>query len=106
MTLNEIRERVARAICAGCEENPDHQGDGRGNDYRWQDYLGPADAALDALGLGYEVKDVEMPNFAWIVNALLDFADCLAEDNSTNGALLHQARVLRDYLDAGLQLNP
>lgn len=51
LTPNEIRERVARAICTGCGENPDHRGDARGNDYRWQDYLEPADAALDALGL-------------------------------------------------------
>lgn len=45
-----IRERVARAICTACEENPDHRGDARGNDYRWQDYLETADAAIRALG--------------------------------------------------------
>jgi hypothetical protein len=40
------REAVARAICKACEENPDHPGDARGNPFRWQDYLGAADAAI------------------------------------------------------------
>ena len=43
------RERVARAICAACLENPDHSGDARGNEYRWQDYLTAADAAIAAF---------------------------------------------------------
>lgn len=43
------REAVARAICAACHENPDHQGDARGNEFRWQDYLEPADAAIAAM---------------------------------------------------------
>lgn len=42
------REAIARAICLACEENPDHRGDARGNDWRWQDYLGAADAAIAA----------------------------------------------------------
>lgn len=40
------RERVARAICKACDENPDHQGDAKGNAFRWQDYLAAADAAI------------------------------------------------------------
>ena len=43
------REAVARAICVACEENPDHAGDCRGNEKRWQDYLPCADAAVAAL---------------------------------------------------------
>lgn len=43
------RERVARAICLACHEDPDHCGDAQGNEKRWQDYLGCADAALAAL---------------------------------------------------------
>ncbi len=43
------RERVARAICSACEENPEHSGDARGNARRWQDYLPIADAAIAAL---------------------------------------------------------
>lgn len=109
MTPNEIRERVARAICTGCDENPDHRGDARGNDYRWQDYLEPADAALDAVGLGYGEKDVGLPNFAWIVSALQDFADDLEQGDLPNGALLHRAKVLQAYIQAyigdGLQPN-
>ena len=42
-------EAVARAICRACEENPDHSGDCRGNDYRWQDYRGPAIAAMETV---------------------------------------------------------
>ena len=41
-------ESVAKAICKACEENPDSQGDCRGNDYRWQDYLPVAEAAITA----------------------------------------------------------
>ncbi|CAK0780942.1 hypothetical protein CCP4SC76_7640017 [Gammaproteobacteria bacterium] len=45
----DIRESLARAICKACEENPDDRGDARGNDYRWQDYLDCADAAMDVF---------------------------------------------------------
>lgn len=64
-TAEEVRERVARAICAGCEENPDHLGDARGNDYRWQDYLDVADAVIDAhlAGMGEPVAQGES---AWL----------------------------------------
>jgi len=44
-----VVEAVARAICVACEENPDHQGDARGNEFRWQDYRNPALAAISAL---------------------------------------------------------
>ena len=42
-------ERVARAICTACGENPDHSGDCRGNDFRWQDYREAAIAAIRAV---------------------------------------------------------
>ena len=43
------RIAVARAICTACHENPDHKGDAGGNQYRWQDYLDVADAAIAAM---------------------------------------------------------
>lgn len=43
------RISVARAICLACHENPDHKGDAGGNQYRWQDYLDVADAAIAAM---------------------------------------------------------
>jgi len=39
-------ERVARAVCAACGENPDHPGDARGHTLRWQDYIEAAEAAI------------------------------------------------------------
>lgn len=45
---DENRDRVARAICVACDENPDHAGDCRGNEFRWQDYRVIAQAAIDA----------------------------------------------------------
>lgn len=42
-------ELIARTICIGCEEQPDHQGDARGNDYRWQDYRSVAVMVLDVI---------------------------------------------------------
>jgi len=48
---NDI-EQVARAICMACEENPDHIGDARGNEKRWQDYIPVAEAAIEALNKG------------------------------------------------------
>lgn len=44
-----MREAVARAICAACEERPDAPGDARGNGKRWQDYASVADAAIAAM---------------------------------------------------------
>ena len=44
-----LLEAVARAICVACEENPDHQGDARGNEFRWQDYRDVALAAINAF---------------------------------------------------------
>lgn len=41
-------EAAARSICMGCEENPDHAGDARGNEFRWQDYRDTAIAAIRA----------------------------------------------------------
>src|SRR5690606_26643497 len=53
MSANQITEdvveAVARAICVACEENPDSQGDARGNEFRWQDYRDTALAAINAL---------------------------------------------------------
>lgn len=42
-------ERVAIAICKACEENPYHTGDCRGNQWRWQDYIDVARAAIQAM---------------------------------------------------------
>jgi len=47
--MTEIDENVARAICRACEENPDSVGDARGNDWRWQDYVPVAQAAIKAM---------------------------------------------------------
>jgi hypothetical protein len=44
----EILERVARAICKACDENPDSTGDCRGNEYRWHDYTSIAMSAIAA----------------------------------------------------------
>lgn len=44
-----VVEAVARAICVACEENPDHRGDARGNEFRWQDYRDTALAAINTL---------------------------------------------------------
>lgn len=50
LRLSEAKiERVARVICSECEDNPDHKGDARGNDYRWQDYIEVAKAAICAM---------------------------------------------------------
>ena len=45
----ESKERIARAICEACDENPDFRGDCRGNEFRWMDYLPVANAAIDAV---------------------------------------------------------
>lgn len=47
--MSDLREALARAICASCDEIPDHSGDCQGNQYRWQDYLPCADAALAVM---------------------------------------------------------
>jgi hypothetical protein len=47
--VDQKRESVARAICAARDEDPDHVGDARGNDHRWQDYLAAADAAIAVI---------------------------------------------------------
>lgn len=44
-----LREQIASAICAACGENPQHRGDARGNDCRWQDYGEAADAVIGEL---------------------------------------------------------
>ncbi|WP_051246234.1 hypothetical protein [Thioalkalivibrio sp. ALE19] len=36
---DDWKDRAAYAICRQCDDDPDAQGDARGNDYRWQDYL-------------------------------------------------------------------
>lgn len=49
MTTEAVVEAVARAICVACEDDPDHQGDARGNEFRWQDYRDAALAAISAF---------------------------------------------------------
>ena len=46
---DELLELVARTICWACDENPNHPGDCRGNDKRWQDYTLVAQAAIEAM---------------------------------------------------------
>jgi hypothetical protein len=53
MSFNEaVLADVAKAICRACDENPAHRGDARGNEFRWQDYLPAAEAALAAAADG------------------------------------------------------
>ena len=54
-------EAVARAICRASEENPDHSGDCRGNTYRWEDYKGPAVAALETMVSKVSLDDPDKP---------------------------------------------
>lgn len=54
-----MRNAVARAICAHCDENPDHRGDARGNEYRWQDYLEVADAAIQTVRTYDQLRDLD-----------------------------------------------
>ena len=49
-----VVEAVARAICVACGENPDCQGDARGNEFRWQDYRDTALAAISALAARHQ----------------------------------------------------
>jgi hypothetical protein len=44
--FSPLMGRVARAICESCNEDPDHNGDARGNTYRWMDYAECADVAI------------------------------------------------------------
>jgi hypothetical protein len=49
VVFNQMQINAAAiAICKACGENPDHAGDARGNDYRWQDYIEIAEAGLTA----------------------------------------------------------
>lgn len=53
-----MRNAVARTICSRCGENPDHRGDARGNQYRWQDYLEIADAAIQTVRAYDQLRDL------------------------------------------------
>jgi len=44
----EVKEAVARAICEACDDEPDWDGEFSDNQYRWQDYLESAEAAIKA----------------------------------------------------------
>jgi hypothetical protein len=52
-------DRLAQVICKACEENPMHRGDAGGNEYRWQDYLPIASAALVSLAPAAVEGDAE-----------------------------------------------
>lgn len=56
--MDKTLEKIARAICLGCEENPDHQGDAQGNAHRWQDYIPVAKATMMA-GAGAHAAELE-----------------------------------------------
>ena len=49
----DVIEKVSRAICSACDENPDDIGDARGSEKRWQDYIQVANAAISAIA-GFE----------------------------------------------------
>jgi len=59
---NHNRKRinlVARAICLSCGENPDDSG-GNGNEFRWQDYISIAIAAIESADIdGKENEEME-----------------------------------------------
>jgi len=52
-----VVEAVARAICVACEDNPNCQGDCRGNEFRWQDYRDAALAAISAFTAAQQDKN-------------------------------------------------
>lgn len=92
-----VVEKVARAICEACDENPMHKGDCRGNEFRWQDYREPAMAAITALTTvtnqkpnpqvvaGYTADDLESNKRAFTVYRAYD--DAAQEAKATQGAL-------------------
>lgn len=90
-------ERVARAICSACEENPDHQGDARGNAFRWQDYVVAARAALAAQAPQAALTDdavkaiadaVNWSNIEWDYIAQLQFARHIEAAAAPNAGLV------------------
>lgn len=88
----DARESVARAICIGCEENPDHRGDAGGNEKRWQDYLTIADAAISALsGEGVLVR--------------LDRHEGYEDTHPQLGLSAEQSLALREQIKRGSGLN-
>ncbi|MMZ68637.1 hypothetical protein D1872_313460 [compost metagenome] len=40
---------IAVALCVRCGERPEHLGDARGNQYRWQDYVPVAETVVKAM---------------------------------------------------------
>jgi len=46
--MTNVKEAVARAICKACDDEPDWDGEFSDNQYRWQDYLEAAEAAIYA----------------------------------------------------------
>ena len=53
----DLIEKIARACCVACEENPEHDGN---NGPRWKDYSPCATAAIAAIeAAGYKVVPVE-----------------------------------------------
>lgn len=81
MTENQI-ESVARAICAACEENPDHSGDCRGNEFRWQDYREPSIAAIRAMS-----QDADETLSDYQRRVLLDIPQLPQRQDSLNSQL-------------------
>lgn len=74
--MDQELEQVARAICQACKENPDHQGDARGNAYRWQDYIPVAKAAMKA---GAVVAAAELAQLRAVADELIAFQTEYAE---------------------------
>lgn len=78
MNNARLGEEIARCICSGCGESPENRGDARGNEYRWQDYLGSAAAVIEELQAAEtgEPGRSAVPNLAAaICRACEDFAD-------------------------------
>ena len=58
--MTSIKDQIAIAVCESCEENPYHNGDTRGNNYRWQDYLVCAEAVIKVIERnGYKLVPID-----------------------------------------------
>lgn len=74
--MTSIKDQIAIAVCESCEENPYHNGDTRGNNYRWQDYLVCAEAVIKVIeSNGYKLVPIEPT--PTMVTAALESSDML-----------------------------
>lgn len=47
----KLSEKIARIICQGCDENPDHVAGELGHTFRWEDYERIAIDVINAIVL-------------------------------------------------------